>query len=48
MNEPLLTLLHSEYNKLAGGDLRAPFPICNAFACYTIALRRWDEGKSST
>lgn len=48
MNEPLLTLLHPEYNKLAGGDLRAPLPICNAFACYTIALHRWDECNSLT
>jgi len=48
MNEPLLTLLHPEYSKLAGGDLRAPLPLCNALACSTAALRRRGEGGSST
>ena len=48
MNEPLLTLLHPEYSKLAGGDPRAALPVCNTFACYTIALHRWDERNSLT
>lgn len=48
MNEPLLTLLRPERNKLAGRELPAPFPVSNAFACDAVALHRWDECDSLT
>lgn len=34
-------LLHPEYNKPAGRDLRPQFPVCTTFTCYTIARHNW-------
>lgn len=49
MNEPLLNSCYTLTTTSGqAGDLPAPLPACTAFACYTTALRRWDERSSST